>query len=177
MTSRPTAMPCCTRRSPECASGDRKRGEAGRSGSPPSGRGDRKRGEAGRSGSPPSGRGDRKRGEAGRSGSPPWPRRSQARRSRAQRVAAIRPRRSQAAGEAGRSGRRGPRQNTETSVWPSKKRTSASAARSTTIHPHSRLCGGPCGTRCAGRATTTPNIQPGAAYTKDSKPSSSTNST
>ncbi len=49
----------------------RKRGEAGRSGSPPSDTGDRKRGEAGRSGSPPSDTGDRKRGEAGRSGSPP----------------------------------------------------------------------------------------------------------
>ncbi|TAM65907.1 MAG: hypothetical protein EPN51_17025 [Mycobacterium sp.] len=36
------------------ARGDRKRGEAGRGGSPPSIRGDRKRGEAGRGGSPPS---------------------------------------------------------------------------------------------------------------------------
>src|SRR5580693_5282155 len=53
--------------------GDRKGGEAGRSGSPPSDVcGDRKGGEAGRSGSPPSGVcGDRKGGEAGRSGSPP----------------------------------------------------------------------------------------------------------
>jgi hypothetical protein len=50
--------------------GDRKRGEAGRSGSPIMGPGDRKRGEAGRSGSPIMGPGDRKRGEAGRSGSP-----------------------------------------------------------------------------------------------------------
>src|SRR5579875_1292765 len=51
--------------------GDRRRGEAGRSGSPPDSRGDRQRGEAGRSGSPPDSRGDRQRGEAGRSGSPP----------------------------------------------------------------------------------------------------------
>jgi enoyl-CoA hydratase/carnithine racemase len=51
--------------------GDRERGAAGRSGSPPSARGDRERGAAGRSGSPPSARGDRERGAAGRSGSPP----------------------------------------------------------------------------------------------------------
>jgi homocysteine S-methyltransferase len=49
--------------------GDRKRGEAGRSGSPTKDLGDRKRGEAGRSGSPTKDLGDRKRGEAGRSGS------------------------------------------------------------------------------------------------------------
>ncbi|MCV7341759.1 alpha/beta hydrolase [Mycobacterium haemophilum DSM 44634] len=51
------------------ASDDRKRGEAGRSGSSPSTPDDRKRGEAGRSGSSPSTPDDRKRGEAGRSGS------------------------------------------------------------------------------------------------------------
>jgi homocysteine S-methyltransferase len=52
--------------------GDRKRGGAGRSGSPTKQRvGDRKRGDAGRSGSPTKQRvGDRKRGDAGRSGSP-----------------------------------------------------------------------------------------------------------
>ncbi|ETW26197.1 enoyl-CoA hydratase [Mycobacterium gastri 'Wayne'] len=57
--------------SPPSARGDRERGAAGRSGSPPSARGDRERGAAGRSGSPPSARGDRERGAAGRSGSPP----------------------------------------------------------------------------------------------------------
>ncbi|MGV0476519.1 enoyl-CoA hydratase family protein [Mycobacterium kansasii] len=51
--------------------GDRERGAAGRSGSPPSAGGDRERGAAGRSGSPPSAGGDRERGAAGRSGSPP----------------------------------------------------------------------------------------------------------
>jgi peptide/nickel transport system ATP-binding protein len=49
--------------------GDRKRGEAGRSGSAQERGGDRKRGEAGRSGSAQERGGDRKRGEAGRSGS------------------------------------------------------------------------------------------------------------
>ncbi|AGZ50384.1 enoyl-CoA hydratase [Mycobacterium kansasii 662] len=57
--------------SPPSAGGDRERGAAGRSGSPPSAGGDRERGAAGRSGSPPSAGGDRERGAAGRSGSPP----------------------------------------------------------------------------------------------------------
>src|SRR6202022_2906367 len=50
--------------------GDRKGGEAGRSGSPRQSGGDRKGGEAGRSGSPRQSGGDRKGGEAGRSGAP-----------------------------------------------------------------------------------------------------------
>src|SRR3984957_953671 len=52
------------------ASGDRKRGAAGRGGAPPEDRGDRKRGAAGRGGSPREDLADRAQGQPGSSGGP-----------------------------------------------------------------------------------------------------------